>query len=262
MYESLLPSSHERVEVRGLTLRQLVELQSSVFLEHTNLYVVLTKLAKLIHQSITVSLTFEEWVGTISDQDLHALVFALYRDTFGPELQLPLTCPNKQKSFNLKVNLDTQLLVSFDKDTPVDLTQKQDLELAIGSRIFTITFRPYRTLEDQLCIYATTGLSLDLTNMSRDELSLFSLKVPTVIQISSEMGTFKRPPCTAPVGKLREWFMRLQEVLGQAPVSTISALDPKEPPQANFQVKYPCPECGEEHSEVLNFFLYLLERLV
>jgi hypothetical protein len=262
MYECLLPSTFERVEVRGLTLRQLVELQSSVFIEHTNLYVVLIKLARLIHQSITAPLPFEEWVGTISDQDLHSLVFGLYRDTFGPELQLTLICPSTQKQQSQKINLDTQLQVTTATDQPIDVLQKSSLDITIGTRTFSITYRPFRLLEDQLCAYHLTGLALDLSTMSKDELSLLALKVPTILQIASDLGTWKRPPCTVPLNKMREWFIRVQDILGQLPVSQLSSLEPTEPPTIDFKLKYVCSECGEEHTESLNFFQHLLERLV
>jgi hypothetical protein len=262
MYEALLPSTQERVEVKGLTLKQLVELQSSVFMEHTNLYVVLTKLAKLVHQSIGTPIPFDDWLGTISDQDLHALVFALYRDTFGPDLQVTVTCPEKRTSVPIKINLDTQVTVSLSNNNPIDLTERQSIDIPIGTRTFSVTYRPTRALEDQLCVYNVTGLALDLSNMSKDELSLFSLRVPTVLQVSSDLGTFKRPPCTAPLARMRDWFMKLQEVLGNVPLSTLSVLEPKEPVSIDFQLKYPCPQCGDIHTESLNFFLYLLERLV
>jgi len=256
MFEVLLPSTGKKVNVRGLTLKEELMLQSSLFVESQSLYTKFLKLSEICHNAIQSDVPFQGWLKQITESDLHAICYGIYYDTYGPKLKLTITCPNcNTPNSEVVVNLDKIELSGEVNTNNEDIFSNTTVVLSTG---LELVLHPYITFDDQLMILTQANVE-DIIS----EKQLVATKFATIEEVHYQGKTYKRPNHTE-AEKVGTWLDMLGNLTGDVPLKEFNEkVNPQTPPYTlSFSIPFNCRKCRKQSKIELNFFRYLLESVI
>jgi len=256
MFEVLLPSSGKKVNVRGLTLKEELILQSSLLIESQSLYTKFTRLAEICHNAIQSEMPLSIWLKQTTESDLHAICYGIYYDTYGPKLKLTVTCPNcNVPNPEIIVNLDKIELSGQINTEGIDIFSNTNVVLSTG---LEVVLHPYITFDDQLIIL-TQATTEDLVS----EKQLAAVKFATIEEVKYQNKNYKRPSYTE-TEKIASWLDVLSNLTGEVPLKEFNEkVNPQPSPYTlTFTIPFNCKKCKKQSKVELNFFRYLLESVI
>lgn len=265
MYEVIMPSTGEKVLVRGLTLKEELAIHSTLLVDDRQLYSVSKVLSEKVYECVDGEKPkLEDWLLRISDTDLEPLLFGIFRETYGPELKISHVCETTKEPIEVTIDLDKVIIDGEVNTSGVDLYSPQE-KLLGGDPPISIHYRKYPTLADRLFVQNLTGISLDTMSSSgvpKD--SLLAIKYPTIFELKVGQRTFSRPSWKAERVQLANWVKTLENTLKDTPIRELKALNISNeiPYSLSFTYRIKCNKCNSPHTIPLSFFRHLLDAVV
>jgi len=270
MFECLIPSLGQQVMVRGLTLQDELNVQTTVQLLSGTAYDQMLKIVKIVYECLEIEKEkplFEDWLNTIAESDLDPLLYGIFHETYGSTLKLQEVCPTNNESYSIQIDLSSLVIDGTVNTENVAWYEKREI---VYNNI-TYRFLSKRTLLATLAALCVSPFSLtDLiriqngenpANLNEDILKSikFSSLTSTIYEIEKGGKVIHRPGLQQLV-KIRDWF-------------NITLSDLLKMPRAKFNETFPndisspfttlfsyhvtkCPQCGKKHKIVLDFFRY------
>jgi hypothetical protein len=282
-YEVILPTSGKRALVRGLTLKEELDIQKTSLIEEEDIIVKTLRLAEIAYTCINNKDLFENDFGNflnqITDTDLNSIVFGIIYNTYGKDLPILYTCTKKdlkpdttnfsendleeikRGTLTGKVDLDK---VKLDGKVNIEGKVIDIKEVSVSDKI-TVTYAPFPFMSDSISALAylkTAGISnaADAQKVPKESMSQisFSSRVSTVRTIKVE-GKTKLRPLHYPVENVADWYNSLFDMCQDLPAKDMKKIKLQSNPYTvTFKVPVVCKVCKQKHPIAID----CLQRLV